>query len=163
MKTMKQIALLVTLLVITAPAFSQKGKVVLNTNEIPEETHVHLDDFPTNQLIPMIPGWGGMAVEINATPAGTDFTPLLKGLENDLCQVPHWGYVIHGAIKISYEDGSSEVFRAGEAYYMKPGHTGIVLEDLKLVSFSPEKGMQELSEHLEKRVKQLQSQNAGVK
>ena len=45
----------------------------------------------------MIHGWGGMTVDMNAAPAGTDFTPLLEGLENDHCQVPHWGYVIEGA------------------------------------------------------------------
>ena len=29
-------------------------------------------------------------------PAGVDFTPLFKGLPGDLCQCPHWGYVLAG-------------------------------------------------------------------
>jgi len=146
------------LLVCSMPTFSQKGKVVLNTKEVPTETHVHLNDFPKDMVLPHIPGWGGMAVDINNSPAGTNFRPLLEGLENDHCQVPHWGYVVEGAILIEYEDGSSEVFKKGEAFYMKPGHTGEVLEDLLLVSFSPEDGMHDLSDHLDKKVAELTAQ-----
>ncbi len=140
------------------PAFGQKGKVVLNTNEVPEETHVHLNDFPKDMVIPFIDGWGGFAVDINNTPAGTNFRPLLEGLENDHCQVPHWGYVVKGAILIEYEDGTSEVFREGEAFYMRPGHTGEVVEDLLLVSFSPEDGMYDLADHLEKKVAEMSAE-----
>jgi hypothetical protein len=139
------------------PAIGQKGKVVLNTNEVPEETHVHLDDFPKDMVLPFIDGWGGLAVDINNSPAGTNFRPLLEGLKNDHCQVPHWGYVVKGAILIEYEDGKSDVFREGEAFYMRPGHTGEVLEDLLLVSFSPEEGMYDLTDHLEKKVAELSS------
>jgi hypothetical protein len=38
---------------------------------------------------------------------------------------------------------------------MKPGHTAVVLEDLQLVSFSPEDGMHDLSDHLEKKVAEM--------
>jgi hypothetical protein len=158
MKNFKTVMLVSALMLISMTSFSQKGKIVLNTNEVPEVTHVNLDDFPKDQILPMIDGWGGLAVDINNAPAGTDFRPLLEGLENDHCQVPHWGYVVKGAIRIEYEDGTEEVFREGEAFYMKPGHTGGVLEDLLLVSFSPEKGMYDLSEHLAKRVAELQKQ-----
>jgi hypothetical protein len=36
--------------------------------------------------------WGGMIVEISAFPAGVDATPIFKGLPDDMCQSPHWGY-----------------------------------------------------------------------
>lgn len=134
----------------------KKGEFVLNTNKVPEVTHVHLDDFPEGMVLPMIDGWGGMAVDINNAPAGSDFTPLLEGLENDHCQVPHWGYVIKGAIRIIYEDGKEELFSEGEAFFMRPGHTGRVEKDLLLVSFSPEHEMHELSDHLDKKVAQMQ-------
>ena len=151
-----QIAVLVLVfLLLSISGFSQKGEIVLNTNDVPEKTHVHLDDFPKDMVLPNIPGWGGMAVDINNSPAGTNFRPLLEGLENDHCQVPHWGYVVKGAILIEYEDGKEDIFRAGEAFYMRPGHTGEVLEDLLLVSFSPEEGMHDLSDHLEKKVAEL--------
>ncbi|MDX8338845.1 hypothetical protein SLH46_06610 [Draconibacterium sp. IB214405] len=135
-----------------------EGKFVVDANKAPEKTHVNLNDFPKDKVFPMIEGWGGMCVDINNAPAGTDFTPLLEGLENDHCQVPHWGYVVKGAIRMDYEDGSSEIFSAGEAFYMKPGHTGGVLEDLLLVSFGPEEGIQHLVDHFEKKVAAMQAQ-----
>lgn len=156
MKTLRVSMLILTLALLSISVHGQKGKIVLDTKKVPEETHVHLDNFPKDQVLPMIHGWGGMTVDLNNAPAGTDFTPLLEGLENDHCQVPHWGYVVSGAIKIIYEDGNSEVFKGGEAFYMKPGHTGQVLEDLQLVSFSPEEGMHHLGNHLDKKVAEMQ-------
>jgi hypothetical protein len=158
MKGLKITLIVIALVFAGMPAFSQKGKVVLNTNEVPEKTHVHLDDFPKDMVLPFIDGWGGLAVDINNSPAGTNFRPLLEGLENDHCQVPHWGYVVKGAILIEYEDGTSDVFREGEVFYMKPGHTGEVVEDLLLVSFSPEDGMYDLSDHLKEKVAELSAE-----
>ncbi|MEN8139007.1 MAG: hypothetical protein ABFR62_11315 [Bacteroidota bacterium] len=133
----------------------KQSSYALRPNEVPEVTHVNLNDFPKGKVLPMIDGWGGLTVDVNNAPKGTNFTPLLEGLENDHCQVPHWGYVVEGAVSIEYEDGNKETFKEGEAFYMKPGHTALVLEDLKLVSFSPEDGMHELSDHLEKKVAEM--------
>ncbi len=135
----------------------KKGKFVVDANKTPVKTHVNLNDFPKDKVFPMIEGWGGMCVDINSAPAGTEFAPLLEGLENDHCQVPHWGYVVKGAIRMDYEDGTSEVFSAGEAFYMKPGHSGGVQEDLLLVSFGPEEGIQHLVNHFEKKIASMQS------
>lgn len=161
MKTLRISMLTLALALLSISVHGQKGEIVLNTNKVPEETHVNLDNFPKDLVLPMIHGWGGMTVDLNNAPAGTDFTPLLQGLENDHCQVPHWGYVVQGAIKIIYEDGNSEVFREGEAFYMKPGHTAQVLEDVKLVSFSPEEGMHDLGDHLEKKVAEMQQSSSS--
>ena len=38
--------------------------------------------------------WGDVLVRHIDLPPGVDFTPLFKGLPDDLCQCPHWGYVI---------------------------------------------------------------------
>ena len=159
MKKVKVSLLLFAFLFASTAAFSQKGKIVLNTKEIPEVTHVNLKDFPTEEILPMIHGWGGMTVDINNAPKGTDWRPILEGLENDHCQVPHWGYVIKGSILIEYDDGTKDIFKEGEAFFMKPGHTGEVLEDLLLVSFSPEEGMHDLAKHLEKKFAAMQNQN----
>ena len=159
MKKQNYLVLVVLLAMMSVPVIAQqKGKVVLNTKEVPEVTHVHLDDFPKGEVLPMIDGWGGMAVDINRAPAGTDFSPLLEGLENDKCQVPHWGYIIEGAVRIIYENGEEEVFSEGEAFFMKPGHTAKVEKDLFLVSFSPEDGMHDLSDHLNEKVAAMQTQ-----
>ena len=39
-----------------------------------------------------------------------DATPLYKGLPDDRCQCPHWGYVVSGAVTFQYADGE-EVLR----------------------------------------------------
>ena len=36
-------------------------------------------------------GFGGMAIAFNELPKGTDFRPLLNGIQNDECHCPHWG------------------------------------------------------------------------
>ncbi|MEN8229807.1 MAG: hypothetical protein ABFS38_16725 [Bacteroidota bacterium] len=159
MKKQNFLFLMVMLALMSVQVNAQKkGKIVLNTNEVPDVTHVHLDDFPKGEVLPMIDGWGGMAVDINRAPAGADFTPLLEGLENDKCQVPHWGYIIEGAVRIIYENGEEDLFSKGEAFFMKPGHTAIVEKDLFLVSFSPEDGMHDLADHLNKKVAEMAEQ-----
>src|SRR5438874_6126168 len=50
-----------------------------------------------------------------------DATPLFKGLPDDRCQSPHWGYVVSGRIRFRYAD-REEVYEAGDAYYAPPGH-----------------------------------------
>ena len=57
------------------------------------------------KTLPMIHGWVGLSVDVNEAPRGTNRTLLLEGLEYDHCQVPHWGYVIKGAVRIICEDG----------------------------------------------------------
>ena len=59
-------------------------------------------------------------------------------------------------MKIFFGDGKEAIFKEGEAFYMKAGHTGVVLEDLLLVSFSPEDGFKELDLHVNKKVAQMQ-------
>jgi hypothetical protein len=80
--------------------------------------------------------WGEMRVSLVSVPAGTDFSPLLRGLPEDRCQGPHWGYVLKGRLRIQYADGE-EVLRAGDFYHMPPGHTGIAEEDTEFLEIAP--------------------------
>ena len=98
---------------------------------------------------------GGMTVDFSEIPAGTDLTPLLEGLKNNSCHCPHWGYVFEGSIKMIYDDGTEEVTKAGEVFYWKPGHTGIVEEDLKIMDFSPDKEMGEVMDHVMKKMEAM--------
>jgi hypothetical protein len=50
-----------------------------------------------------------------------DATPLLRGLADDSCQCPHWGYVLKGKLTYRFAD-HVEVFEAGDAFYLPPGH-----------------------------------------
>ena len=98
---------------------------------------------------------GGITLGYNELPAGTDFTPLLKGLNHDSCHCPHWGYVIDGEMLIIYDDGKEELVTKGDVYYWPAGHTGIVKEDLKLLEFSPTKELNEVLTHVGKRMAEL--------
>ena len=42
---------------------------------------------------------------------GHDARPLFKGLPGDLCQCPHWGYVISGTLRVWTADGSDDLPR----------------------------------------------------
>jgi hypothetical protein len=79
--------------------------------------------------------WGDLRATVVAMPAGTDARPLFKGLPDDRCPAPHWGYVIKGQIRIIYAD-REEVLRTGDLYYLPPGHTAVVEEDFEGVEFS---------------------------
>ena len=53
-----------------------------------------------------------------------DQTPLLKGMPDDRCQCPHWGFVTKGSLTFRFAD-HEEVFEAGDAFYLPPGHVGV--------------------------------------
>lgn len=115
------------------------------------------EDIPVTMQAPGttmrgLPGWGGMTVAFNEVPAGTDFSPLLQGLQNDSCHCPHWGYVVEGAIRVKYDDGKEEVVNAGDVFYLPAGHTATVEKDLKFLEFSPEKEFKEVMDHIGKKV-----------
>jgi hypothetical protein len=66
-----------------------------------------------------------------------DFTPMYKGLPDDLCQSHHWGYVISGRMIMHRPEGDI-VVNEGEAYYVGPGHTGEAgLPGTQVIEFSP--------------------------
>mgnify|MGYP001166014486 CR=1 FL=1 len=116
------------------------------------EQHISIENFPKTMPVNHLNGWGGMTVAINELPAGTDLSPLLEGLKNNSCQVPHWGYIIKGSLRLKYDDGKEVVLNAGDVFYMPPGHTAAVVEDLKILDFSPEKEMKGLIHHIEKKI-----------
>src|SRR5262245_61686862 len=79
--------------------------------------------------------WDDLRSIVVTLPAGTDLSPLLRGLTDDLCSCPHWGYVIKGRMRVSYAD-REETIRAGDLFYLPAGHTGFVEEDFECVEFS---------------------------
>ncbi|RYG53155.1 MAG: hypothetical protein EOO01_05095 [Chitinophagaceae bacterium] len=99
-----------------------------------------------------LPGYGGMTVAFNEIPAGTDFSPLLEGLKNNSCHCPHWGYVVEGELLIKYDRGTEELLTGGDVFYLPPGHTAVVMKDLKFLDFSPEKELNEVMNHIAKKL-----------
>lgn len=72
-----------------------------------------------------------------------DATPLLRGLPDDRCQCPHWGYVLKG--RFTYRLGDrEEVYEAGDAFYLPPGHVPTGNDPgSELLQFSPAEALQE--------------------
>lgn len=90
---------------------------------------------------------GGMSVGYISLPEGTDMGPALKGLEGDACQCPHWGYLLKGRLRMLTAEGE-EYYEAGQAYYWKPGHVPVALEDCEFVEFSPTEDFQAVIDHV---------------
>ena len=80
--------------------------------------------------------------------AGTDIAPLLQGLEDDACQAPHWGYVVTGALVVTYTDGTEEQCVAHDLFHWPPGHSVRVLEDAEVVLFSPQDQHGHVMDHM---------------
>ena len=89
---------------------------------------------------------GGYTVNFLTFREDIDQTPLLKGLPDDRCPSPHWGYVTKGRLTFRFAD-REEVFEAGDAFYLPPGHTGVGNEPgTEYVQFSPTEDLRQVSE-----------------
>lgn len=90
-----------------------------------------------------------------------DETPLLKGLPDDRCQCPRWGYVLRGSFTFRFAD-HDEVVEAGDAFYLPPGHVGVHNEpDSEYVQFSPTAELREVSAAIMKNMQQQQQQQGA--
>lgn len=98
-------------------------------------------------------GYGTFSAEYFTMPAGLDTTPIFQGLEDDLCQCPHWGYVLQGQVTTTDADGVQETVHAGDLFYWPPGHNVAVDTDAELVMFSPEHEHSEVIDHMIERAK----------
>jgi hypothetical protein len=79
---------------------------------------------------------GGYTVGFETFREGADGTPLFRGLPDDRCQSPHWGYVVGGRITFRFAD-HEETFEAGDAYYAPPGHVPVIEAGTEVIEFSP--------------------------
>ena len=85
-----------------------------------------------------------------------DATPLLKGLPGDSCQCPHWGYVLEGRVTFRFAD-HEEVFEAGDAFYLPPGHIPIVQAGAAYVQFSPSEDLRAVAEAMARNAAAMQT------
>jgi len=68
-------------------------------------------------------GFGQISGEYFTLAAGVDTTPLFKGLDGDMCQCPHWGFVLRGQLTTTDEIGVEETVKANDLFYWRPGTT----------------------------------------
>ena len=86
-----------------------------------------------------------------------DHGPFLKGLPDDQCQCPHWGYVIKGKVTFQFGD-RQEVFQAGDAFYAPPGHVPVHNEPgTEYLQFSPADELRKTNEVIMKNMEAMQS------
>lgn len=78
--------------------------------------------------------WAGMRV--NHVRAKADARAPLRDPES-LCTGTHWGVVLTGKMKVSYEEGGEEIIAAGETFYIPPRHRALFLEDTHYLEFTP--------------------------
>jgi hypothetical protein len=90
---------------------------------------------------------GGMSVSFVDLPKGADLRPALAGLPEDLCQCPHWGYVISGRVRMHTREGFDD-YGAEQAFYWAPGHAPEALENVRYVDFSPTDELDHVIEHV---------------
>ena len=79
--------------------------------------------------------WGDMDILHAQFPPG-DLAPLLRGLPDDRCQCPHYGFLFKGRIVVRYAD-HEEMINAGQSFYMPAGHVPEALEDCEIWQISP--------------------------
>ena len=84
-----------------------------------------------------------------------DSTPLLKGLPEDNCNCPHWGYVLKGRVTYRFPD-HDEVIEAGDAFYVPAGHHQIVEAGTEYLQFSPSEPLRKVSAVILENAKKLQ-------
>ncbi len=80
--------------------------------------------------------WGDMHVGYEVYNKTLDAKPLFKGLPDNRCQCPHFGYLLKGRMRVNYKD-REEIVNAGDAYYMVPGHIPVLEAGTELIEFSP--------------------------
>ena len=98
---------------------------------------------------------GGYSVGFETYTADADLAPLFRGLPDDRCQCPHWGYVVKGKLTFTFADGHAETYEAGDAYYAPPGHTPYLYAGAEVVEFSPSAELAKTVEVIEKNMEAM--------
>ena len=98
-------------------------------------------------------GLGKISGEYFSLAAGVDTTPLFQGLEGNLCQCPHWGFVLKGALTTIDAAGRQETVRANDLFYWPNGHNVKVSEDAEIIMFSPQREHTHVLNHMREKIK----------
>ena len=102
---------------------------------------------------------GGYTVNIVTFNTDIDSTPLLKGLPGDKCTCSHWGYVLSGKVTFGLDD-HEEVFEAGDAFYIPPGHTQRAEAGTEYLQFSPAEELRKVDAVMTRNMEAMQAANA---
>jgi hypothetical protein len=102
----------------------------------------HEDHGPVEEWSEDIDGY---TVNFVSFAVDIDSAPFLKGLPDDRCQCPHWGYVLKGRMIYRFAD-HEEIHEAGDAFYVPPGHIQLADAGTEIVQFSPAEDLRPVDE-----------------
>ena len=122
------------------------SKVTASEHETVEGYEGHFEHFE-----------GGWTVGFEAYTEDADLGAAVQGPSRRPVPCPHMGYVIRG--KVGFRSGGGEeLFEAGDAYYVGPGHTPVLYAGTEVVEFSP---TEELGRTLEVVTRNMQQTEAA--
>ena len=98
-------------------------------------------------------GLGKISGEYFSLSAGVDTTPLFMGLEGNLCQCPHWGYLLSGQLTSTDAEGLEEVVNGNDLFYWPPGHNVKINKDAEIIMFSPQQQHSHVINHMIEKTK----------
>lgn len=122
------------------PKVSKESASQVDENPMAEDRHEDIE---------------GYAVDFVSIRQDADLAPMLKGLPDDRCQCPHWGYVFKGRLTLSFAD-HQEVYEAGDAFYTPPGHTPLAAAGSEFVQFSPSEELRTVQAAIMKNMQAMQ-------
>jgi hypothetical protein len=97
-------------------------------------------------------GFGQISGECFTLAAGVDTSPLFQGLHGDMCQCPHWGFVLRGQLTTTDAIGVEETVQANDLFYWPPGHNVRVDADAEIIMFSPQHEHSKVIDHMIRKV-----------
>ncbi len=96
-------------------------------------------------------GLGKISGEYFSLTAGVDTAPLFQGLVDNLCQCPHWGFLLRGQLTATDASGAQETVNANDLFYWPPGHNVKVNADAEIIMFSPQREHSDVIDHMIKK------------
>jgi len=98
-------------------------------------------------------GIGKISGEYFSLSAGVDTTPLFMGLEGNMCQSQHWGYVLSGKLTTTDAEGIQETVSTNDLFYWPAGHNVRVIADAEIIMFSPQHEHSHVINHMIEKTK----------
>jgi hypothetical protein len=122
------------------PGVSKDSAAQVEDHGVVEDRHEDIDGYTVNFL---------------TFREEADVTPLFRGLPDDRCPCPHWGYVLAGRLTYRFA-AHEETFEAGDAFYVPSGHVPHVTAGTAFVQFSPAEQLRDVTTTMMANLAQMQ-------
>lgn len=98
---------------------------------------------------------GGWSASVSRIDVDFDMPDLYQGLPGNACPLEHLGYVVKGTFTVTTSDGSDEVYEAGDAFHIMPGHLPHYSAGLEVVDFTDTEASAQVEAHLQSRTAEV--------